>query len=45
MDRVLRGLSIVKGVRGVDNYLVPHESAGSVPELQGGAAPPRTGSS
>ena len=44
MDWVLRGIASVKGVRGVDNELTPHESAGSIPELQGGAGE-TTGSS
>lgn len=37
MDWVLRGISSVRGVRGVDNNLEPRESADSIPGLQGGA--------
>lgn len=41
MDRVLRGIASVNGVRRVDNDLTPHESADGIPALQGGAPPVR----
>ncbi len=48
--RVLRGLRLVRGVKGVEDRLEPHERAEGVPALQGGgtgrgprtAAPPRS---
>jgi hypothetical protein len=42
MDWVVRGISSVRGVHGVDNHLTPHESADSIPELQGGSGDGRS---
>lgn len=35
VDRLLTGLSGVRGVKGIDNHLEVHESPGGIPSLQG----------
>jgi hypothetical protein len=40
VDDLLATVSAVRGVRSIDNQLAPHEQAGDVPGLQGGAARP-----
>jgi uncharacterized membrane protein len=35
VDRLLRGVALVKGVKGVENHLEVHQSAESIPGLQG----------
>ena len=41
MDRVLRGIAIVNGVRSIDNDLTSHESADDIPAQQGDGPPLR----
>jgi uncharacterized membrane protein/osmotically-inducible protein OsmY len=41
VDRLIRGVSSVRGVKRVENRLEAHESAGGVPALQGRPARPR----
>ncbi|MGH7321563.1 MAG: BON domain-containing protein [Candidatus Rokuibacteriota bacterium] len=43
VDRLIRRVASVRGVRSVDNQLDVHGEAGQTPELQGEPAPPRAG--